>query len=568
MHRVIRSHFDNFVQRESLTFSESKNFEAFSAYCIAKSFTFDQVKPESLIYDGDEPGIDAAFFICDEAIVTSIDEADSLFSTSKNNHEITIVLIQSKTSESWDKKQINTFESAVLDFISDSPQHKYNDTLKERRAIFEKIINNVGKIKSGRPKIHCYFVVTAGEAADSEITAAGRTLKARLDETGLFNATESTLLGRDQLLALWIKSQGSYEASFKIIGSTSFPKSEGIEESYVVTVPANEFTSKILTDENGNLRKSIFEENVRDFIPFDGSDINTDISKTLKDQIKQKRFGIMNNGVTIISPDVRLQSNEIYISNYQIVNGCQTSNVLFENKDSISDEVTLMVKIIETDNQDILDDIVKSTNRQNKIEDHQFIATLDSIKSVEKYFLARGGEEEHRLYFERRPNQFGRDNIPSIRIFDLKELARCTGAMFLDKADVASRYPNQLVEELHGTVFDPKNKEEIFYTAAYCSYRLKLLHSNNKIDKSLNRLKWYSLMALRYRICGGNPSQITSHKVEKDCDKIIELISKNDEYCVAMLNDIAERFSSLGKIDRDRLRTTRFVAEVRDVMAK
>ncbi|NKL77358.1 hypothetical protein GFL18_13210 [Rhizobium leguminosarum bv. viciae] len=538
------------------------------AYCIAKHYTFDAINPDTLIYEGDEPGIDSAFFICDEAIITSNDEIISLFDKKKNNHDIVCVLIQSKTSESWNKKEINTFESAVLDFISENSEHSYNDELIERKDIFNTIIKNVGKIKHGRPRIQCYFVNTANEAADKEILSAQRTLKNRLDETGLFYAADATLIGREELLGLWIKSQGAYETTFEIIGSASFPKSAGIEESYVVTVSAKEFTTKVLTDENGSLRKSIFEENVRDFIPFDGSEINTEIGNTIQDVSRSQRFGIMNNGLTIISPDVRLQSNEIYISNYQIVNGCQTSNVLFENGNVLNDKITIMAKIIETDDQDIVDDIVRSTNRQNKIEDHQFLATLDSVKSVERYFIARGGDEEHRLYFERRPNQYGRDDIPSIRIFDLKELARCTGAMFLDKPDVASRYPNQLVEELQGTVFDPKNKEEIFYTAAYCNYRLKLLHSNNRIDKAINRLKWYSLMAIRYRVCGENPSNVTSSKVEKDCEAIIDIISKNDDACIALCNDIARRFAELGAVDRDRLRTTRFVSEVRDAMCR
>src|SRR5690606_21680878 len=121
---------------------------------------------------------------------------------------------------------------------------------------------------------------------------------------------------------------------------------------------------------------------------------------------------------------------------------------------------------------------------------------------------------------------------------------------------------------LHGTVFDTKNKEEIFYTAAYCNYRLKLLHSNNRIDKSLNRFKWYSLMALRYRICGSAPANVTSSKVEKECEAIIEVISRNDDVCIALCNEIAQRFTTLGEIDRDRLRTSRFVAEVREAMTR
>ncbi|WP_156334071.1 MULTISPECIES: AIPR family protein [unclassified Shinella] len=313
MHRVIKNHFDNFVKKYNLSHSESKNFEAFSAYCIAKHFTFDNINPETLTYDGDEPGIDSAFFICDEAIITSKDEINSLFEKKKNNHDITCVLIQSKTSETWNKKEINTFESAILDFISEEHAHKYNDDLLERKEVFSIIIKNVGKIKNGRPRIQCFFVNTANEASDSEILSAEKTLQNRLEDTGLFFSSDAILIGREKLLSYWVKSQGAYETTFEIIGSASFPKSSGIEESYVVTVSAREFTDKVLTDENGSLRKSIFEENVRDFIPFDGSEINTEIGNTINDENRSQRFGIMNNGLTIISPDVRLQSNEIYI---------------------------------------------------------------------------------------------------------------------------------------------------------------------------------------------------------------------------------------------------------------
>jgi AIPR protein len=49
------------------------------------------------------------------------------------------------------------------------------------------------------------------------------------------------------------------------------------------------------------LRQRIFEENVRDFIGLEG-EVNAEIADTLKDGLKQKRFGILNNGITIISP--------------------------------------------------------------------------------------------------------------------------------------------------------------------------------------------------------------------------------------------------------------------------
>jgi hypothetical protein len=68
--------------------------------------------------------------------------------------------------------------------------------------------------------------------------------------------------------------------------------------------------------------------------------------------------------------------------------------------------------------------------------------------ALERYFVARGAEDDLRLYFERRRNQFSlHENVKAIRVFDIKEIARCVGAMFLDKPDIASRYPNRLTSD-------------------------------------------------------------------------------------------------------------------------
>src|SRR3546814_2899751 len=99
-----------------------------------------------------------------------------------------------------------------------------------------------------------------------------------------------------------------------------------------------------------------------------------------------------------------------------------------------------MLKVVETSDLAVVDDIVKSTNRQAKVEEDQFLATLDAVKAIERYFDARGAEEEYRLYFERRKNQFAlHEDVKAIRVFDIKEIARCVAAMFLDKPDKIGR---------------------------------------------------------------------------------------------------------------------------------
>lgn len=564
MHRVVKSHVQAFRDEFALKLDESKLFEAFCAYCIAKQFTFENVNPDLLTYEGADPGIDSAFYAINDQIITTLSEAEKIFSSRKTDNDVRLVFVQSKTSEGWQKHELDVFSAAVQDFISERPNHAYSDYLEEQREIFNLVINNVGKVKSGRPYIDCYYVTSGPKLAATEIISAKNALEDRLRDAGLFDDCRVVALDRDELIKYWVASRGAYKAQFRVIGSASFPKSAGIEESYAVTVSARDFVQAVLEDDRGSLRRSIFDENVRDFISFDDSEINSEIISSLTSPSSSSRFGILNNGITIISPEVRLQSNEMHIEDYQIVNGCQTSNVLYEARREIPQDATLMVKIIETRDQAIVDEIVRSTNRKNKIEDHQFLATMDSVKSIEKYFNVRSEDDERRLFFERRPHQYSKDNIPTIRVFDIKEIARCCGAMFFDRPDLSSRYPNQLVEDLREVVFSSNNKEEIFYTSSFAHYRLKLHLSNNRIDPIFNQLRWYALMGVKYYICGANAADVRSSKIEKQCEKINDFFTANDPVALTHWDKIAGAFKSLGPFDRDRIKASRFVQEVRE----
>ena len=196
------------------------------------------------------------------------------------------------------------------------------------------MLSNVGRIRDGKPRAQAYFATTARASDDREILGAQQALKVAIADTGYFSHVEVTLANCDSIVEMWKAAEGQIEATLKVLGSAAFPKAPGIEEGYAVTVKAIDFIEEILTNGNDRLRQRIFEENVRDFIGLEGG-VNVEIADTLKDHQKQKRFGILNNGVTIISPDVRISGFDIYLRDFQIVNGCQTSNVLFEHRGKV-----------------------------------------------------------------------------------------------------------------------------------------------------------------------------------------------------------------------------------------
>lgn len=445
IHRVISAQMKEFSDQFQVVEEDSKTFEALVNYVLLRQMTADNVSPNDLIYEGDDPGIDGVMIFLDDQFVSSPEEVEEILNGRKRDVVATIIFVQSKTSESWVKHEINTFKSAIEDFLSEESVFPMSEFLKGAQLTFNEVIKNLGKIVGGRPDCQAYYATTGPEPDVNarEIASVRAASIKGIQETGLFRNVEFEYLGREKVLAKWNSAEGSVETTLGTIGMAPFPKSPMIEEGYVVTARAKDFVDRVLSDERGNIRTNIFDENVRAYIGSD-NDVNVEIIQTIENPDRQKRFGVLNNGVTIISPDVRVQGNEVYFKDYQIVNGCQTSNVLFAERDKLSDYATLMLKIIETDDAELIDEIVRSTNRQSKVQDEQFLATLDTMKAIEKFFEARGADEDHRLYFERRTHQFADDDVKAIRVFDIKEVARASASMFLSRPDLASRYPNRL----------------------------------------------------------------------------------------------------------------------------
>ncbi|CAO4152619.1 AIPR protein [Methylorubrum extorquens] len=500
----------------------------------------------------------------DDVFVSSREEVDEAFKARKRDAEVTVVFTQIKTSESWKKAEINTFESAILDFLSDTHEYPHSDYMTNCREVFNAVISQVGKIPDGKPSALLYFATTAREAMENEILGARAALEKSVRDSGFFNNVRATLLNRDSIFDLWRSSEGAVEATLQVLGSAAFPGAPGVKQGYVVTVKANNFINQILKDPNDRLRQRIFEENVRDVIGIEG-EVNNEISVTLSDSLRQKRFGIMNNGVTIISPDVRLSGFDIFMRDFQIVNGCQRSNVLFEHRSSITDDATLMLKIIETSGPAVADDIVRSTNRQAKVEEDQFLATLDAVKAIERYFEARGADEERRLYFERRKNQFsGNEDAKAVRLFDVKELARCVGAMFLDKPDIASRYPNRLTGELRAQVFNRSHNEEVFNISAYTLYRVKILISNGRIDAKFSKLRWHIITAIKYYVCGEAIPQLSSPKIKSTCADIERFLSANEEENLEKIRSLCNTVVDIEGLNRDKIKGSSLTAEIRE----
>jgi hypothetical protein len=113
--------------------------------------------------------------------------------------------------------------------------------------------------------------------------------------------------------------------------------------------------------------KSLFSRNVR--YGLGKTRVNKDITNTLENKEEHEKVFLYHNGITLICDTISNdKDNKITVSNYSIVNGCQSTITFFENKNLLTDNLEVLLKIIETKSQkELSKKITYSTNNQNTI---------------------------------------------------------------------------------------------------------------------------------------------------------------------------------------------------------
>ncbi|WP_204127194.1 AIPR family protein [Pseudomonas ogarae] len=553
MHRIVNAHLNNFAKSFGFESDpQDKQFEYFCNYAVlysrcASGFDLDDVTTSS----GDD-GIDGVAVILDEEVIVSDEDARSAFNTERKNHDVEVVFIQAKTSDGFDLGNFLKFKESILRFLNEEPYLATDSIQKNARNVFDECIGNVPKIRNGKPRLTARFITTGNYLSPKEFTAAIIAFESQINDFGYFSEVDIKCFGRNELTELWISTYSGITAQLPLFGSAPLPTIAGIEEAYLVVARAVDVVANLLVAEDGSLRTQVFEENVRAYLGGDNI-VNQSIADTLNSSTSSTRFPVLNNGITIVSPDVRLQGNTLHLENFQIVNGCQTSNILYENRGKYDDKVMVTLKVIETSSEDVFSELVRATNSQSKVDETQFLTLRPIIKRVEQLFNSFEGQDG-RLYFERREKQYFGKEVPAIRTFNINTVAKCVASMFCHRPDLAYRYPKKMYESLSDIMFDEENKEIIFYASCLTLYRLHLYVASSNVPQNMRRFKWHILVLVCTIIAGKDKPPLKSKKMDAYCQKIIDKLTKPGEQALAPFKQAVEILNTLGEISDDRLK--------------
>ena len=365
-----------------------KAFELYANHLVSLLFTPAKVDPFELTTQENDAGIDGIQVFVEGEPVTNTDELEAILARPKREFEAEIVFVQAKTSEKIEKKEIGNFSDGVYDFFSELSQLPQGAFLQDRKKLVFDLFKYAAKLKNGRPNLYGYFVTCGLYSNESELRAAFEVAKQKIESHDLFNSVHFAPIDRNDIIKKSASARAEVVGELPVLGFAAYPIVDGIGEAYVAIVRAKDVVDCLLRNPEGKLRPFIFEENVRDFLG-EENPVNNNIAKTLSDSSKNKKFGILNNGITIISPDISYRGNTFTLKDFQVVNGCQTSNVLFEEYANLDDGVVLTAKLVEATDADVVSDIIRATNSQSKVEDSLFLSLQPISKRLEDYFTSR-----------------------------------------------------------------------------------------------------------------------------------------------------------------------------------
>ena len=220
----------------------------------------------------------------------------------------------------------------------------------------------------------------------------------------------------------------------------------------------------------------------------------------------QKQYGIgvlenidkypldLDNGITIVCSELIVNGKKFILKNPQIVNGCQTCNVLYDvsklqDSNDLLGQVKVILKIIATSNDTLVNNVVRGTNKQNIVQDEAFETIRGFHKNLEEFFIS--ANELYKmpvaLYYERRAKQYDNSKIKEIQKVTFSSLIRSFIAIFLSLPHKGVNHPASLLKEFTGKIFIDTQSLLPYYVAPQVNYFIdKVNKTSNILGKSKN----------------------------------------------------------------------------------
>ena len=561
MDPVTKTYLDKFRSSHSLEdYVESEAFELFSAYACLSDLADGDYTLFDFHLGQSEFGVDSIAVVINDTVVVDVEEAKTIIKNAPSI-EVNLFFIPTKMSAAFDYGDMAKFFDQVNKLCQGQVIHPETEGLTDFVGIYKAIYSPEAIAKYKKNPILRLFYVTTGswtEPPQAKVLIADRT--AALLALNRFSQVTFQPIGATELQKLYRRASSAWTATAQIAHPHSIHKISGVQESFIGIIKCKEFL-KLISSDNGML-KDVFYENIRDYDP--SSVVNAGIASALRSNIRDA-FVLFHNGVTIVTRQLNRVGDHFEFVDYQIVNGCQTSHILYQNRDLIDDSTFIPIKLVHSSNDEIVNGIIHGTNSQNTVQPEQLWATEAIHKDIETLF--EGIEPARRLSYERRRHQFKASAVEKARIIQPQQLVSMVAAAFLKVPNRAGREYKEVRDLVGSDIFVPGHHLRPYYTAAYAYYRLLKTLQGKKLKKHRIFI-YYMLNAIASKATAGvDVFKIKRAEMEKICGKIEDLCSSTEKLSL-LCGELGDRMvAALKKIkrpvERDSLRSDAALANLK-----
>jgi len=279
MDLITRSLLTEFSREQGFErLEESEQFERFAAFLTVSRWVSETLDPDEVaVGSGSDTGIDAIAILVNGSLV---DDEASVYEFAERNGflDVSFLFVQAETSPSFDAAKIGTFGFGVRDFFSSNPVLPRSSEVSDLARVMRAIYSQSSKFKRSNPICRLYYVTTGTWVGDRALEARKNAVIDDLTTLRIFSQVEFTPIDATAIQRLHRESRNSVSREFDFAQKTVVPTITGVTEAYVGLLPATEFL-RLVEDEDGEILRGIFYDNVRDWQDFNA--VNTEMRETL-----------------------------------------------------------------------------------------------------------------------------------------------------------------------------------------------------------------------------------------------------------------------------------------------
>lgn len=508
------------------TMKSSDAFELFVTTLLLPDDLLDQRELTDFLLDESTIGIDVATLEINGQLINGQSDIDDACAN-RNNLEVTLTLLQVKSSPGMDSTEILNFGDTILKVLSNQVPSTHPKLKSVASSFFSIFDNHASKLKT-KPTIRCIFASTAGNAAltDTNVVNRTKTIKQNIEAISYIGDVTFDLYGAARLYDASLVKNHANETDVVLDKSVNLPEMPGIDQAILGVMSLSELL-KLIKHEDQTLNERVFYQNVRGFKGIQNT-VNEQIMDTLASS-ERSLLPVLNNGVTVVAREYSPKPGDaVRLSGYQVVNGCQTSHCIYESEDDLDghlDSTFIPFRIVVTSDERVATSIIRATNSQTAVDKSDLVALTKFQRKLEDFYQ----QDVHKvgLTYERRSGQFYYRDVTRTRIVTITEQMRSFAAMFLDNPHAAARYPKALYDDIGKIIFDEDHRLSPYVASAFAAYRLEAAFRSS-LETSFKPLRYHILMACKYVILGGRANQLNSAGIDKQSQRIINELSKPD----------------------------------------